>query len=173
MDAQGVLLASVESTGEMVLAIRAFLVERSLTTKEFCEKSGMPANTLYKIMSRKREDFMISNLRRLIWAMRKIDEANGEDRIAVITARGALDTLRREVTVEGKPKPILIREYPAMTIEEEIIQGIRAEREKMKGIVCGPIAANTLEKVVRIPVTALQFEEEAHLKAISKLARKI
>jgi len=173
MDAQGVLLASVESTGKLVLAIRAFLAERNLTTKEFCEKSGMPANTLYKIMSRKREDFMISNLRRLIQAMSKIDEANGEDRIGVITARGALDTLRREVRVEGKPRPIFIREYPAMTIEEEIIQGIRAEREKMKGIICGPIAANTLEKVVRIPVTALQFEEEALLNAISKLARKI
>lgn len=166
-------MASVESTGELVLAIRAFLAERNLSTKEFCEKSGMPANTLYKIMSRKREDFKISNLRRLIQVMRKIDEANGEERIAVITARGALDTLRREVRVEGKSRPIFVREYPAMTIEEEIIQGIRAEREKMKGIICGPIAANTLEKVVRIPVTALQFEEEALLKAISKLARKI
>ncbi len=172
MDAQDVLLASMESTEKLVLAVRAFLAERNLTTKEFCEKSGMPANTLYKIMSKKREDFMISNLRRLIQAMRRVDEADGEERIGVITARGALDTLRREVRVEGRAKPILIREYPAMTIEEEIIQGIRAERERMRGIVCGPIAANTLEKVVRIPVTALQFEEEAVLKAISKLSRK-
>ena len=173
MDAEGVLMASVESPEELVIAIKAFLAERSLSAKIFCEMSGMPANTFYKIFSGTREDFMLSSLRRLIQSMRSIDESGREEIIGVITARGALDTLRRVVRIEEREKPIFIREYPAMTIEEEIIQGIRAERERMKGIICGPIAANTLEKVVRIPVIGLQFEEGALMKAVVKLSNKI
>ncbi len=172
MDAEGVLRASMESTAKMVEAVRAFLVERNISAKEFCEKSGMPPNTLYKILSLKREDFMLSNLRKLVRSMENIDRA-GRGSIGIITARGALDTLQREMRPEGRDELLMIREYPALTIEEEIIQGIRAEREKMKGIICGPIAANTLEKVVRIPVVALQFKEDALIEAISKLAKKI
>ena len=116
---------------------------------------------------------MLSNLRRLIGAMRSVDESGREDTIGVITARGALDTLQRTVRMPGRESTLNIREYPAMTIEEEIIQGIRAEREKMKGIICGPIAANTLEKVVRIPVIALQFKEDALLEAVGRLSNKL
>ncbi len=174
MDADDVLMASIESTDELVEAIKTFLAERNLSAKEFCDRTEViPKNTLYKILAGTREDFMLSSLRKLVRSMRKIDRAEVELTIGVITARGALDTLRRTVSLEGKSKPIAIREYPAMTIEEEIIQGIRAEREKMKGIICGPIAANTLEKVVRIPVVALLFEEGALIEAVRKLSNKI
>ena len=172
MDAEEVLLSSMESRDELVTSIRAFLAERNISAKEFCEISGMPQNTFYKILSRSRKDFMLSNLRRLIKAMRDIDSGTG-DAVGVITSRGALDILQRVITIEGREESLVIREYPAMTIEEEIIQGIRAEREKMKGIICGPIAANTLEKVVRIPVIALQFKEDALLEALQKLSNKI
>jgi predicted transcriptional regulator len=172
MDAEGVLQASMESTARMVEAAKEFLTERDMSAKQFCQRSGMPPNTLYKILSLEREDFMLSNLRKLIRSMQEIDQA-GRESIGVITARGALDTLQREIRLEGMDGTLFIREYPALTIEEEIIQGIRAEREKMKGIICGPIAANTLEKVVRIPVVALQFKEDALFEAISKLAKKI
>ncbi len=173
MDAEEVLLESVESPSLFVRAIRAYLGERDLSAKEFCETSGMPPNTFYKILSGQREDFMLSNLKRLIRSMRSIDASRREDTIGVITARGALDTLQRTVRADGRARPLRIREYPAMTIEEEIIQGIRAEREKMKGIICGPIAANTLEKVVRIPVVALQFKEDALLEAVARLSNKL
>jgi predicted transcriptional regulator len=104
--------------------------------------------------------------------MRDIDSGTG-DEVGVITSRGALDNLQRLVSIEGRDVNLVIREYPATTIEEEIIQGIRAEREKMKGVICGPIAANTLEKVVRIPVIALQFKEDALLEALQKLSYKL
>jgi predicted transcriptional regulator len=173
MEAEEVLLASVESPTLFVRSIRTYLGERNLSAKEFCERSGMPSNTLYKILSGQREDFMLSNLKRLVRSMRAIDESERGETIGVITARGALDTLQRTVRAEGRPRPLRIREYPAMTIEEEIIQGIRAERERMKGIICGPIAANTLEKVVRIPVVALQFKEDALLEAVERLSNKL
>jgi predicted transcriptional regulator len=172
MDAEEVLLSSMESRDDLVRSIKAFLAERNMSAKNFCEVSGMPQNTLYKILSRNRRDFMLSNMRRLIGAMREIDSGEGYS-VGVITSRGALDNLQRVVSIEGRDTDLVIREYPATTIEEEIIQGIRAEREKMKGVICGPIAANTLEKVVRIPVIALQFKEDALLEALEKLSNKL
>jgi predicted transcriptional regulator len=163
----------MESNEELIAAVRAFLTERNLTAKEFCEESGLPANTLYKILSGRRDDFLLSNLKKLIRSMREIDERGRGTSVGVVTSRGALDSLRRVVELEGSGHEIHIREYPAMTIEEEIIQGIRAEREGMKGIICGPIAANTLEKVVRIPVVGLHFEENALMEAILKVSKKI
>lgn len=172
LDADEVLMASMESREVLVRSIKAFLAERNMSAKEFCKISGMPQNTFYKILSQTRRDFMLSNMRRLIVAMREIDSGSGSA-VGVITSRGALDSLQRLVSIEGRDEDLVIREYPATTIEEEIIQGIRAEREKMKGIICGPIAANTLEKVVRIPVIALQFKEDALLEALRKLSNKI
>jgi predicted transcriptional regulator len=162
----------MESRDELVRSIKAFLAERNMSAKDFCEISGMSQNTLYKILSRNRRDFMLSNLRRLVRAMRDIDSGAG-DSVGVITSRGALDNLQRVVSIKGRDGDLVIREYPATTIEDEIIQGIRAEREKMKGVICGPIAANTLEKVVRIPVIALQFKEDALLEALEKLSHKL
>ena len=173
MEADDVLRAAVSSSEEFVRAIKTFLAERNLSAKEFCDRTGIPKNTFYKILSGQRSDFMLSNLKKLIESMREIEEAERPHAIGVITARGALDVLPRTIRIEGWDEPLYVREYPAVTIEEEIIQGIRAEREKVKGIICGPIAATTLEKVVRIPVIALQFEEGALMRAIEKLSKKI
>jgi predicted transcriptional regulator len=68
---------------------------------------------------------------------------------------------------------VKVNEYPATTIEEEIIQGVRAEKEGVKGLICGPIAATTLEKVVDIPITALRFEEGPLINSIERLIEKI
>ena len=51
--------------------------------------------------------------------------------------------------------------YLATTEEEEIIQGVKSEKEGMKGLICGPIATTTLEKVVYMLITALRFGEES------------
>ncbi|MDH5374410.1 MAG: hypothetical protein OEZ21_02695 [Candidatus Bathyarchaeota archaeon] len=66
-----------------------------------------------------------------------------------------------------------MNEYPATTTEEEIIQGVRAEKEGVKGLICGPIAATMLEKVVDIPITALRFEEGPLINSIKRLLEKI
>jgi len=91
--------------------------------------------------------------------------------VGVITSRNALDSIGR--TIEVGNDVLHIKEYPATTIEEAIIQGVRAEKEGVKGIICGPIAATTLEKVVDIPITALRFEEGPLETAIIKLNEKI
>lgn len=142
-----------------------------VTIKEFSAEIGMPSSTLYKILSDKEKDFRRSTLKQIVHGVRRLEGKDQENIIGIITTRNALDTVGRVVAVDGNT--VHIKEFPATTIEEEIIQGVRAEKEGVRGIICGPIAATTLEKVVDIPITALRFEEGPLLNAISKLAEKL
>ena len=65
------------------------------------------------------------------------------------------------------------RQPKLRTIEEEIIQGIGAQKDGVKGIICGPVAANTIEKVVDIPVISIRFEKKLLLKCIENMANKV
>ena len=142
-----------------------------LSVKGFSEFTQIPVSTLYKIISGERTDFRISTLRGIIIGLQRLEGADQERMVGVITSRNALDSIGR--TIEVGNDVLHIKEYPATTIEEAIIQGVRAEKEGVKGIICGPIAATTLEKVVDIPITALRFEEGPLETAIIKLNEKI
>ena len=142
-----------------------------LSVKEFSELTEIPVSTLYKIISEERKDFRISTLRKIMDGVRRIEGVDQERMVGIITSRNALDSIGR--TIEVGNETLYIKEYPATTIEEEIIQGVRAEKEGVKGIICGPIAATTLEKGVDIPITALRFEEGPLKTAIIKLNEKI
>jgi len=141
-----------------------------LNTKGFARDSGIPESTLYKIISGKK-DFRASTLRGIIEAVRKREELESGFTIAIITTREALDMISRRLRIGDRQ--LNVKEYPATTIEEEIIQGVTAEKEGVKGIICGPIAATTLEKVVDIPVVAFHFQEKLLLDAIDKLMKKV
>ena len=142
-----------------------------LSVKEFSELTEIPVSTLYKIISEERKDFRISTLRKIINGVKRIEGVDQERVVGIITSRNALDSIGR--TIEIGNEILYIKEYPATTIEEAIIQGVRAEKDGVKGIICGPIAATTLEKVVDIPITALRFEEGPLKTAIIKLKEKI
>lgn len=142
-----------------------------MSIKEFSKKSNIPESTLYKIISGERDDYRVSTLRKIINTIKEMEGYTEENIIGIITSRGALDLVKREIEVDDTK--IKVKEFPATTIEEEIIQGVKAEKEGIKGIVCGPLAATTLEKVVDIPVTALRFEEGPLQNSIERLGRKI
>lgn len=142
-----------------------------LSVKKFSELTEIPVSTLYKIISEERKDFRISTLRKIINGVKRIEGVDLERVVGIITSRNALDSIGR--TIEIGNEVLYIKEYPATTIEEAIIQGVRAEKDGVKGIICGPIAATTLEKVVDIPITALRFEEGPLKTAIIKLKEKI
>ena len=139
--------------------------------KEFSEECEVPNSTMYKIISDQRKDFRISTLRQIIETVNRLEGYEHETVIGIITTRGALDMISRSLEFGGKE--VKVNEYPATTIEEEIIQGVRAEKEGVKGLVCGPIAATTLEKVVDIPITALRFEEGPLINSVKRLIEKI
>ena len=147
------------------------LNELGLSVKRFSDLTKIPVSTLYKIISGERTDFRISTLRSIIVGVQRLESTDHERIVGVITSRNALDSIGR--TLEVGNEVLYIKEYPATTIEEAIIQGVRAEKEGVKGIICGPIAATTLEKVIDIPITALRFEEGPLETAIIKLNEKI
>lgn len=150
--------------------LEATISTLGLTIKEFAQESGIPESTLYKAISQ-RKDLRVSTLKQIVEAVRKREELNHDFIIAIITTREALDRIGRKLKINNEE--IRIREYPATTIEEEVIRGIIAEKEGVKGIICGPIAATTLEKVVDIPVVALHFEEKILLDALNRMMKKL
>lgn len=162
----------VESNESFIEKLRQILFENKISIKEFSKNTDIPESTLYKIISDPKKDFRISTLRAILREIKRIQSPQvGENVIGIISTRGVLDKVRGELkTTKGTLK---IKEYPATTIEEEIIQGIRAERQGVKGILCGPVAATTIEKVVSIPVISIQFGEKAFLDALINISKKI
>lgn len=151
--------------------LKETIAKLGMSINDFAEASRIPKSTLYKIISGDRKDFRISTLKQIIHTLKKLEGYEHEFIIGVVTSRGALDSIGKTLHFDGKE--IRVKEFPATTIEDEIIQGVRAEREGVKGLICGPIAAATLEKVVSIPIVSLRFEEGPLINAIKRLAEKI
>ncbi len=159
-----ILRAVTESNEAFVERLQDWLQASGLTVSGFCERAQIPESTLYKILSDPGKDFRISTFRHIIGAVKEIEGLAVEGtQIGIITTRGALDELSRQMAVKGQR--IAVKEYPASTIEEEIIQGVQAERAGVKGINCGPIAGTTLEKCVDSPCVGFQVEERLLTKA--------
>lgn len=139
---------------------------------EFSARSGIPASTLYKILSGERDPNM-RTFRRILATIREIERGTTEQKkfIAVIGARGVLDGIEKdEITFNNET--IDIKEYAVTTIEEAIIAAIHAERDGASALVCAPIVSPTVEKIVRIPVATIRPTASV-VKAIELAAKKI
>jgi len=162
----------IESNEEFIKTFKEMLFQQNLTITDFCKKTSIPESTIYKIMSNPGKDFRISTFRNIMKEVQKIEGVSvNKTTIGIITTRGALNSIKR--TIRFHQKEIIVKEFPATTIEEEIIQGVRAEREGVNGLICGPIAATTLEKVVTIPVMSIQFEKKMLLQSLENILNKI
>lgn len=135
---------------------------------EFSKKSGIPASTLYKIISGER-DPNLRTFRRIVVTIKELESGHSENKkeknfIAIVCSRGCLDVLEKTTTKVGK-EIFDLKEYAVTSIEEAIIAAIKAERDGASAIVCAPIVSSTVEKVVNIPV--------ATIRPISSVARAI
>jgi predicted transcriptional regulator len=65
-----------------------------------------------------------------------------------------------------------IREYPVSTIEDAIISAVIAERDGALGVVCAPMVATTVEKILEIPISPV-IPMNSMFKAIEKLLEEI
>ncbi|MHA2364609.1 MAG: helix-turn-helix domain-containing protein [Candidatus Hodarchaeales archaeon] len=151
--------------------IKEALDNYNLSIKKFAQLSGIPESTIYKISS-SITNVRISTLTQIVKCFKSLESKKLDElTIGVITARYALQELKRITEIDGKNYQIA--EYPASTIEDEIIQGINAQKEGCIAIICGPIAANTLNKVVSIPVIGLTFDRKQIEEAIEKAVIKM
>jgi predicted transcriptional regulator len=141
-----------------------------LTIKEFAAKHDLSESTLYKITSGDRTNIRVETLQSITAALRD-EEGYSNDTLGLITTRGACD--RAPSTIQLAEETYTIKPLPAQTIEDEIIKGIEAERDGIDGIVCGPIAAVTLEQVVDVPVGGLQFSQELIERSMRDFAKRL
>lgn len=171
MTADELIRAAVESDDAFMKEFsRIIREELRMTAAEFCERSGMPQSTVYKLLSGHREP-NIKTLRQIVSALRKMEGKEKTEFIAVIAARPVLDYIT-EKKLKVKGRLLTIREYSATSMEEAIIAAIRAEREGAKALVCAPIVSTTVEKVLRIPVATI-MPKDSLIEAIELAAKKM
>lgn len=169
--ADKVLEAILESYDQFKKTFSRVLKEDlRLTALEFSQEANIPASTLYKIMSGKREPNM-KTLRQIIKTIKKLQKTEKGEFIAVIAARPVLDNITESKQKIGGSL-CTIREYSATSIEEAIIAAVKAEREGAKGLVCAPIVSPTVEKILRIPIATI-MPKNSMIEAIERVSRKI
>lgn len=150
---------------------KAIKQKLGLSIGEFSEKSGIPASTLYKILSGERDPNM-RTFRRILTTVREIESGSAKKKfIAMICSRGCLDVLEK-TTVNTEKDTFDIKEYAVTTIEEAIIAAIQAEKDGAAALVCAPIVSPTVEKIVTIPVATIRPTSSV-TRAIELAAKKI
>ncbi len=171
MTSDELIRAALESDEAFIKAFSRILKEELRTSAaEFSESSGIPASTIYKLLSGHREP-NIKTLRQIVSVLRKMEGTEKTEFIAVIAARPVLDYIT-EKKLKVKGKLLTIREYSATSMEEAIIAAIRAERDGARAVVCAPIVSTTIEKVLRIPVATI-MPKDSLIEAIALAAKKM
>ncbi len=143
--------------------------ELNMTVNEFCRLTGVSQSTMYKILEEKREP-NLRTVRMIIKAVKAVSEPDTEDYIAVIASHIVFENLQKTIDVNGRT--VKLKEYPVATVEDAIIASVRAERDGALAIICAPIVAPTVEKIVSIPVATV-VPTNSIMRAIDKVKKDL
>ncbi len=149
------------------VALEEELRRQDMTIRELADKTGIPAPTLYKITSGERDPRLST--------VKKIKEVLDPDMgsfIAVIAVKYLLDEVEGK-EVQSGPDLIPVKGYGANSFEECIIAAIRAEKNGACAIVCAPILASLIEKIVDIPVAIIKPSHKSVNEAINSVSKRI
>ena len=170
MTVDDLITGMLREEGGFSIALRNILDEEMhMSLNEFCQESGIPQSTLYKVMEGEGEP-NLRTVRQVIKALRMINQSDDTRFIAIIAASTALENIPRSIEVNGMR--IKVHEYPVSTLEDAIIAAVRAERDGALGVVCAPIVAPTVEKILSIPVSRVIPTMSIHV-AIERLTNSI
>jgi predicted transcriptional regulator len=151
-------------------ALKNVLVnELGMTVNEFCLSTGISQSTMYKILEEKREP-NLRTIRAIVKAVRYLSARPDERFIAIIASDQVLQTISETVKVGNRD--ILLREYPVATMEDAIISAVMAERDGALAVVCAPIVAPTVERILKIPVSPV-IPSASIFTAIDKIRNDI
>jgi predicted transcriptional regulator len=153
--------------GDFRTVLENELQRKNMTIKELAEKAGIPLATLYKISSGE-VDVRLSTVKKIV----RVLEPERPAFIAVIAAKFLLDEIEgQEISI--KDKTYHIRGYTANSIEECIITAVVAEKEGAAGIICAPVLASMVEKIVDVPVAIMKPKAATVLDALDVIGRRI
>jgi len=99
-------------------------------------------------------------------------EPYDQDMIAIVAAKFLLDEITSQ-TISMDGKKFRIKGFTAHTMEECIVAAVKAEKEGAAGIICAPILAALIEKIVDIPVVIVKPDISSFQEAIGALIRQI
>jgi predicted transcriptional regulator len=148
-------------------ALEEALDRKQISLKELADLAEIPVATIYKITSGER-DPRLSTVRAIVQALEPFDQ----DTIAIIAAKFLLDEIGNQ-TISHEGKKYRIKGYPAHTMEDCIVAAVRAEKEGAAGLICAPILAALIERIVDIPVVILKPDVASFKEAIKSLTRQI
>ena len=152
---------------DFTTALNEELERKNMTVKDLAGLTGIPVSTLYKVTVGER-DPRLSTIKKIVSVL----EPGRTRFIAVIAARFLLDTIdTREMEFSGRK--FTIRGYSANSLEECIVAASRAEKDGAAGIICAPVLASIIEKIVDIPVGMLRPDLAVIREAISSVVKKI
>ncbi|MGF3498636.1 MAG: helix-turn-helix domain-containing protein [Candidatus Methanosuratincola sp.] len=169
---EALISAAMESNERFAEMLKSVMKKKGITVRDLSAGSGVPVSTINKMLSEER-DIRLSTFREVIrYIASQSMEVVGDITVGIIAARPALNALsRHQLPVKGKK--VIIKEYPANNLEEAIICAIRAERNRVQGLVCASIVATTVEKFVRIPIVTIKVEESNIIESLKVLVDKI
>jgi len=124
--------------------------ELDMSLSEFCQISGISQSTMYKILEEKREP-NLRTVRQIIKVLRILYKKEDQRFLAVIASPRFMEGMPKAMEIQGNR--FVVREYAISTVEDAIIAAVRAERDGAIAIVCAPIIAPTVEKIISIPVS--------------------
>ncbi|MCL2148598.1 MAG: transcriptional regulator [Methanomassiliicoccaceae archaeon] len=151
MTVDDVISSMLREEGGFQRALRSMLDdELEMSLSEFCSVSGISQSTMYKILEEKREP-NLRTVREVVRALTAISRRGADRFVAVIASSTFMESLPKTMLADGGA--ISIREYPISTVEDAIIAAVRAERDGALAIVCAPIIALTVKRILRIPVS--------------------
>jgi predicted transcriptional regulator len=148
-------------------ALNEELERRNLSVRELSEQTGIPVSTLYKVTMGER-DPRLSTVKKIV----SVIEPERHRFIAVIAAKFLLDAVATR-EVESAGQKFVIRGYSAHSLDECIVAAARAEKDGASGIICAPILASIVEKIVDVPVGMLRPELSCVDEAIGAVLKKI
>ncbi len=124
--------------------------ELDMSLSEFCQISGISQSTMYKILEEKREP-NLRTVRQIIKVLRILYKKEDQRFLAVIASPRFMEGMPKAMEIQGNR--FAVREYAISTVEDAIIAAVRAERDGAIAIICAPIIAPTVEKIISIPVS--------------------
>jgi predicted transcriptional regulator len=170
MTVDDLITGMLREEGGFQSAFRSILEdELDMSLNEFSQASGISQSTLYKVMGGDREP-NLRTVRQIVKAIRLMERPEDSRFIAIIAASTALENVPKSIIINGER--IKVHEYPVATLEDAIIAAVRAERDGALGLVCAPIVAPTVEKILSIPVSRVIPTNSIH-KAIEDLTDSI
>ena len=143
--------------------------ELDISLNEFCQQAGISQSTMYKLLEDRREP-NLRTVRQVIKALKVLSKPESKRFIAVIASTNVVDNLPKSVDFNGMS--VTVKEYPVQTVEDAIIAAVRAERDGTLGVVCAPIVAPTVEKILAIPVSRV-IPTESVILAVDRLMTSI